>query len=48
MNLNEMISIDLPSLQSITLGEWALEGRDDDSCSLIMRSNNDMIRNDGI
>ena len=47
MNLNEMISIDLPSLLSITLGEWALEGRDDDeSCSLTMRSNNDMIRND--
>ena len=45
-----MISIDLPSLLSITLGEWALEGRDDDdeSCSLTMRSNNDMIRNDGI
>ena len=47
MNLNEMISIDLPSLQSITLGEWALEGRKkDDSCSLIMRSNNEMIQND--
>ena len=44
MNLNEMIVIDLPSLQSITLGYRALEGRDnDDSCSLIMRSNNEMI-----
>ena len=49
MNSNEMIVIDLPSLQSITLGEWALEGReDDDSCSLTMRSTNEMIRNDGI
>ena len=46
MNLNEMISIDLPSLQSITLGKGALDGRDNDSCSLTMRSNNEMIRND--
>ena len=48
MNLNEMIWIDLPSLQSITLGLCALEGRYDVdySCSLIMRSNNEMIRND--
>ena len=47
MNSNEMIVIDLPSLQSITLGRKALRGRDDDdSCSLIMRSNNEMIRND--
>ena len=46
MNLNEMIEIDLPSLQSITLGEGALYGRNDDSCSLIMRSTNEMIRND--
>ena len=46
MNLNEMIVIDLPSLQSITLGCGALRGRDNDSCSLIMRSNNEMIRND--
>ena len=46
MNLNEMIVIDLPSLQSITLGKYALEGRDDSSCSLTMRSNNEMIRND--
>ena len=39
-----MIDIDLPSLQSIQLGEYALEGRkDDDSCSLIMRSNNELI-----
>ena len=47
MNLNEMIDLDLPSLQSIQLGWAALEGRrDDDSCSLIMRSTNEMIRND--
>ena len=39
MNLNEMISIDLPSLQSITLGWAALQGKwRDDSCSLTMRS----------
>ena len=47
MNSNEMIVLDLPSLQSITLGNWALAGRrDDDSCSLTMRSTNDMIRNE--
>ena len=47
MNLNEMMSIDLPSLQSIQLGWCALRGRRDDSlCSLIMQSNNEMIRND--
>ena len=46
MNMNEMMSIDLPSLQSITLGWYALCGRNDDSCSLIMRSNNEMIRNE--
>ena len=44
MNLNEMMSIDLPSLQSITLGIQALYGSfDDDSCSLTMRSMNEMI-----
>ena len=48
MNLNEMISIDLPSLQSITLGFQALRGRDDSSCSLTMRSTNEMIRNNGM
>ena len=42
-----MIEIDLPSLQSITLGRVTLSGRgDDSSCSLIMRSNNEMIRNE--
>ena len=38
-----MIDIDLPSLQSIQLGYYALFGSYDDSCSLIMRSNNEMI-----
>ena len=45
MNLNEMIVIDLPSLQSITLGQYALWGSGDSSCSLIMRSNNEMNGN---
>ena len=41
--MNEMIIIDLPSLQSIQLGGGALEGREyDDSCSLIMRSMNEI------
>ena len=48
MNLNEMIWIDLPSLQSIELGYQALTGKNDDSCSLTMRSNNEMIGNDWI
>ena len=43
MNSNEMIDVDLPSLQSIQLGRSALYGRYDDSCSLIMRSNNELI-----
>ena len=39
MNSNEMIDIDLPSLQSIQLGECALAGRwDDESSSLTLRS----------
>ena len=47
MNLNEMIDVDLPSLQSIDLGCYALRGIEgDESCSLTMRSNNEMIRND--
>ena len=46
MNLNEMIWIDLPSLQSIKLGEYALEGRDNDSCSLTMRGTNKIILNE--
>ena len=49
MNLNEMIWIDLPSLESIKLGYRALEGRKKEkSCSLTMRSINEMIGNDGI
>ena len=36
----------LPQLQSITLGWCALYGSISDSCSLIMRSNNEMIRNE--
>ena len=44
MNSNEMIDVDLPSLQSMQLGEGALEGRyEDDSSSLTMRSNNGLI-----
>ena len=43
MNLNEMIVIDLPSLRSITLGGAALEGKRKKSCSLRMRSKNEMI-----
>ena len=47
MNSNEMIDVDLPSLQKIELSYWTLVGRDDDSsCSLTMRSNNEMIRTD--
>ena len=47
MNWNEMIWIDLPSLQSITLCRSALDGRrDDDSCSLTLRGMTDMIRDD--
>ena len=44
MNSNAMIDVDLPSLQSIQLGAGALAGREhDESCSLIMRSNNELI-----
>ena len=43
MNSNEMIDVDLPSLQSIQLGGDALRGSWDDSSSLIMRSNNEWI-----
>ena len=47
MNSNEMIWIDLPSLQSITLGFGALAGRyDDSSCSLTLRGMIDVIRDD--
>ena len=40
-DLNEWI-IDLPHLNSIRLGNGALYGRDDSSCSLQMESNIDM------
>ena len=43
MSLNEMIDVDLPSLQSIQLGFGALAGEIDSSCSLTMRSNNKLI-----
>ena len=44
MNENELIDIDLPLLRSIQLGDSALQGRsDDESCSLTMRSNNELI-----
>ena len=46
MNLNEMIDVDLPSLRSIQLGGCALQGRNYDSSSLTMRSNNELIQND--
>ena len=47
MNSNEMIDVDLPSLQSIQLGYRALLGNPwNDSCSLTMRSNNEVILND--
>ena len=42
-DLNEWI-IDLPHLNSIKLGEYALEGiSDDDSCSLQMESDNEWM-----
>ena len=47
VNLNGINVIDLPLLQSITLGEFALGGRwRDKSCSLTMRSTNEMFGND--
>ena len=42
MVMNEMIVLDLPSLQSFQLGYQTLAGRDDASCSLIMRSMNEI------
>ena len=43
MVMNEMIVIDLPSLQSIQLSGGTLWGRyNDESCSLIMRSMNEI------
>ena len=44
MNSNEMIDLDLPSLQSIQLGESVYAGIcNDNSCSLLLRSNNELI-----
>ena len=44
MNSNEMIDVDLPSLQSIQLDAAALRGKSwDDSSSLTLRSNYEMI-----
>ena len=43
MNWNEMNNIDLPSLQSIQLGPSALQGRNDESTLLTLRSNNELI-----
>ena len=42
-----MIDVDLPSLQSITLSDSSLRGKwDDNTCSLVMRSNNETYRNE--
>ena len=46
MNLNEMIKIDLPSLEFMTFRSGALEGRKGESCSLTLRSNIDITRSD--
>ena len=46
MNSNEMIDVDLPSLQKIELSYCAFQGDDDSSCSLTMRSIDEMIRNE--
>lgn len=46
MRINEMNDLDLPSLQSIQLGQWALDGVLSESCSLVMRSMNKMTRNE--
>ena len=49
MNSNEMIVIDLPSLQSITLGHATIDGNDDNfKCILVMRSMKVIMRNDGM
>ena len=38
MNSNEMIVLDLPSLQSITLGQKSIEGVNSSSCILVLNS----------
>ena len=35
---NEMIVLDLPSLQSITLGQKSIEGVNSSSCILVLNS----------
>ena len=45
MNLNEVMDIDLPNLLSINLGSYSLFGRAYETCSLTMRSNNELIGN---
>ena len=44
MSFNEIIDVDLPSLQSIRLGRTALHGESDESSSLKMKCKNEMIR----
>ena len=46
MNFNEVIDIDLPSLQSIQLGHNALYGNLRKRNILTMRSINELIEND--
>ena len=47
MNKIEILSsLDLPSLQSIQLGDYALLGKDNYLCSLTMRSMKEMTIND--
>ena len=41
-NINDLI-IDLPDLNTIKLGEYVLRGRNDESCSLKMEGNIDII-----
>ena len=42
--MNKMIDVDLPSLQSIQLGPDALLGKSIYLCTVVMRSNNEMIQ----
>ena len=47
MKMKKMIGIDLPKLQTFQLSNGALCGiRTDNSCSLTMRSMNEVMRND--
>ena len=48
MNSNEMIDLDLPSFQSLILGNGTLHGNENVLCSLTMRSTKEMIRIDGM